>query len=640
MPRVVPLFVITLICSARYAIASGLGFNGYSDSFCRDVCSSLAQCNAYFGGNFSDLEVTINTPVDEKVLGDSLTHGRWLGKTIARQNFETHFVLDIASSLNISPCRVYVSEIRINSKHNAWIFFRMFPGDFDSIKELSLQGQNLNSTLLQGKVTSGLNRSYRVRAIKWDLSVKLMISLEVVGGSQINQDGQYFVPDFGSIGFCTNTQNSFLSAYCEFEKTFRDDVAFALEIPSQDILVLYVRSHSLDSVEVGFRLRSHKVGLEDDEWIKARINELHSQLNDFNSHIFTGNITIRLDPSFGLSSNHGITRNVSPFLPYAFEDHRGIQKYEKCRVVGRCPRSWSSFDESIGASQYSSQAFSGGSHAVSNAFANFENWRQGSTEVVSEKSMMPNNITGAHWSPFDFTSLGPSVQTFNGKINSGLVLNRLNLKDEISKQIDLISQIENKIDWLQNQSKLATLDAQKRFKRDARTQILASRDDEVNRLGAEIKVLTALNASQCSLTEYCHLTFNTSSLDLSGSINSTGYLSQNKDGSEVALWSFDSINLDRNVRILVVGQRPLVLLSRSSLFIDTPIVVNPGTLGGFPGGYSVSRPKSNRLAPVCQEDSRKGNCDGDVRLSFMDDFTLSNNVNGPGSASVRFYLFT
>jgi hypothetical protein len=43
------------------------------------------------------------------------------------------------------------------------------------------------------------------------------------------------------------------------------------------------------------------------------------------------------------------------------------------------------------------------------------------------------------------------------------------------------------------------------------------------------------------------------------------------------------------VNVTLVGQRPLALLSRSSARINTSFVASPGTLGGFPGGYSVGR---------------------------------------------------
>ena len=116
------------------------------------------------------------------------------------------------------------------------------------------------------------------------------------------------------------------------------------------------------------------------------------------------------------------------------------------------------------------------------------------------------------------------------------------------------------------------------------------------------------------------------------------------------MWAFDSIDIDENVHVTVTGQRAMALVSRSSVRINTSIVAPPGTLGGFPGGYSIARRPSDRLIGICAEDIEStkivgDKCAGDqaiTALSTSDSsrWPVSNNVNGPGSASARVYLKT
>ncbi|CAN0552433.1 unnamed protein product, partial [Ectocarpus sp. 12 AP-2014] len=73
------------------------------------------------------------------------------------------------------------------------------------------------------------------------------------------------------------------------------------------------------------------------------------------------------------------------------------------------------------------------------------------------------------------------------------------------------------------------------------------------------------------------------------------------------------------ITVQVTGQRALAILSRGSLILNTSITAKPSTLGGFPGGGGIAR------------DPGGG---GDLLLS------PPYNVNGPGSASYRYYLFT
>jgi hypothetical protein len=628
---------------ALYVYAALVGGTSieHTDTFCRDSCASLDQCSRTFGEDYAALTVSIDSLPLGNVLGESLVVDQWLGGAIARQTFETQFILDLATALDTSPCRIYISDITDLTSRYATLSFLLYPADFAAVQELSMQARSMDSKLLQKRVTSAINQSRGIHALKWDYSVKLMISLEVVGGSQLNADGTIKIPPHGNIGIC-NDQSHIFVAYCDFEHVFRSDLAMALSIEPTSITVLFVKPYSIDSVVVHFRLNSGNTGLDDIAWTKQRIDDLSMQLKNFSAPVFSGNVTLRLDVSYGISGHHTVYKTGSPFLPYALFDHTDMDDYERCQISGRCPNAWASFNQSEASSLYSDQTFMGGEFNDADLFADFEDWQKGTYDIVPGRPrthLSTTEVPGAHWSPFDFDSLGPSVPTFNGTFNKGLVFNNTQLKREIKQQESLIVQICNDIQWLKNESEVATLDATKRFRRDVTPHIMATRDDQIALLDKEVNILRALNTSQCVQIESCHLTFNTSSLELSGAVNASGYLVRNADGSEVALWSFDSINIDYNVSVRVVGQRALALLSRSSIYIDTPIEAAPGTLGGFPGGYSVSRRPQHQLFPVCLTEQRK-QCDGDAPLSAMTNSSISNNVNGPGSASARFYLAT
>jgi hypothetical protein len=85
-------------------------------------------------------------------------------------------------------------------------------------------------------------------------------------------------------------------------------------------------------------------------------------------------------------------------------------------------------------------------------------------------------------------------------------------------------------------------------------------------------------------------------------------------GTSVALFNFESIDLGPMVNLTILGDRPMVLLSRSSIYFNTTMITSREEkekrfgklLGGFPGGNNL----------------------------------WENNRNGPGSGNVRVYLLT
>ena len=190
--------------------------------------------------------------------------------------------------------------------------------------------------------------------------------------------------------------------------------------------------------------------------------------------------------------------------------------------------------------------------------------------------------------------------------------------------------------WIEDNAEIAILDVKARSRRDVRKVMMTTYADNNKLLDVENEKYSNLAASQCKQT-LCSILFNTSNLLLTGDVNATGVLATSPDGTEVAVWSFDSIDVGPEVNISVTGQRAMTLLSRSSCRINTTIKADPGSLGGFPGGFSVARKSTNVDADKCNELSKP--CPGDVPLSSLDNETVSNNVNGPGSPSVRVYIF-
>jgi hypothetical protein len=148
---------------------------------------------------------------------------------------------------------------------------------------------------------------------------------------------------------------------------------------------------------------------------------------------------------------------------------------------------------------------------------------------------------------------------------------------------------------MKENAEIATLDAKTRFRRDVRKRIMATMKDYDRLLEDEKAKYSNLVVSGCTHTQ-CSIVFNTSNLKLTGAINAMGNVATTSDGTEAALWSFDSIDIGPEVNISVLGQRAMALLSRSSVRINITIKVEPNTLGGFPGGFSVAnKAKKNAI---------------------------------------------
>ncbi|RYH15908.1 hypothetical protein EON65_30950, partial [archaeon] len=125
-----------------------------------------------------------------------------------------------------------------------------------------------------------------------------------------------------------------------------------------------------------------------------------------------------------------------------------------------------------------------------------------------------------------------------------------------------------------------------------------------------------------------------------------GVIRKTSVGTEVAVFTFNSIYLGPEVEVTVVGQRAFSLISKTSAVINTTFYAAPGTLGGFQGGASVARLQSDMLSDsprdiyICD---LGGYCayntsDPSSQRVFYEAL-VSNNVNGPGSGNLRINSF-
>jgi hypothetical protein len=303
------------------------------------------------------------------------------------------------------------------------------------------------------------------------------------------------------------------------------------------------------------------------------------------------------------------------------------------------------------------QRFPGGTHEVIPLFSDFENWREGTSNWVSKRTVGCNSSDicklnrireekprGAHWSPFEFPSVGgPSISSFGGQQNNGLVLNLQRKHAEEDMQRNLLNKLNEKLQWIKEESKYTLTNATSYYKIDIMKAFDKMYQDTEELIRKENEILRMLTNSQCHILSQCNLLFNTSSLMMTGIVNASGTLAFTPDGTEVAVWTFDSIDLGSEVKVEVDGQRAMALLSRSSVYINTSIFVEPGTLGGFPGGFSTYRSKQHRLTRVCSKHFdflEPWKCQADHPISReTKNSKQSNNVNGPGSPSFRVYYF-
>lgn len=297
-------------------------------------------------------------------------------------------------------------------------------------------------------------------------------------------------------------------------------------------------------------------------------------------------------------------------------------------------------------------------------FLDFEDWRLGTRGFSWDGSIPPTQdnassianprmeykrIRGAHIWPFAERSLGPDLPCYLLERNQGLVLDRRMLHHQIGYQEALVYDLEGRVQWIEENIEFAKMDAMRRSRRDVKHYMIGQRTHFLHWLNNEDAELQELKVSQCVLKK-CYLLFNTTSLTLTGAIEDVGVLRKTSNGTEIAVFTFNSIILGPDITIEVVGQRAIVLVSKTAFILNTTISLYPGTVGGFPGGYSVARKVDESLIDTPRDVlicDLVGYCNVNdtvstpyIPVSQKDRLKLiSNNVNGPGSGNLRNHPF-
>eukprot|EP00985_Skeletonema_marinoi_P033105 scaffold40461_cov256-Skeletonema_marinoi.AAC.1 len=486
----------------------------YHDQFCSEQCSSLSSCNELYNNNFVDLRLRVNYfPIDDGF-------GKDFGTTISRQTFETQFILDIAAALDASPCHFYITSVLPEGNDNYWdsenvfVTFRLFPVRAEFVSSLTKQLQEPESVLHDGLVTRTADSLYGLVALPWDFTLKLTYSISIVGDVDVIHSSRGRYLNQGSLNSCVDAEYKG-SRYCILERCLIEDIERALSLEPGQFTILFVKEADRQSVVVTFRLIP--MPDSDDNWAEGKGEELVHQMSDPKSLLYAGNVTYKIDPTWSISQQERqprtFTQYVSRPIPATSAD-----AYERCKATRRCPRAWSSYNQSSSESSHTLQAFRNGQHSTVPLFLDFEDWRQGtrgwkqSCRRGRDDICLPTtlhetatNIAGAHWNPFDFESLGPSIPAARDEWNNGLVLNKKTMELTVDGQAKLIEEYKALVHWMDEEFQHGlTDDASIRSREEIRMNIT----DYSEVISSEELILDMLTQSQCSAVE-CNLLFNT-----------------------------------------------------------------------------------------------------------------------------------
>jgi hypothetical protein len=583
---------------------------------------------------YANMTLKINRPIidgpGQSLITDPVNTAEdlYLGNTIARQTFDTQFVLDMNRALGIEVERVFVMGVRIGDIHFSmemtnvivnFVFLERNSTDgmtlLEAIQELNEQVQDPASRIYKAgtNVTYDIDPYYGLEVVGWDMSLKLTYAIEVIGGTSVI-DGNYL--NQGGFQLCDKNSTALLhTKYCEFERFYEQDVARALKVSIFRVQIFFIKTAAKDAVLVHFRLSPPDASQATKEpTIEEATLDLVAQINDDDSELYKGNVTIRVDSTWGLSGAYArqrkrvarFTRSYYDYDPSRLNNPKRaveITPYHRCKQNRRCNWGVLDIDQASNNVRYYYQLFDNGQLRPVELWLDFEEWRIGTRgwnwdglvpHIASNQSTIKSSraafemIRGAHFWPFDEESLGPDVPCYRGERNQGLVLDRQLQAKQINQQDSLVQDIEGKIAFLERNIQNSTMGPVKRSRKDT----LELNQKEIEILNQwrtnERKELQELTDSQCA-RQRCSLLFNTSSLALTGSIAGTGTLRKTKYGTEVAVFTFNSVYLGPEVKVRLVGQRAFSIVSKTQMVINTTFVAEPGTIGGFQGGISVGR---------------------------------------------------
>jgi hypothetical protein len=227
-------------------------------------------------------------------------------------------------------------------------------------------------------------------------------------------------------------------------------------------------------------------------------------------------------------------------------------RYDRCKATHRCNRAWARFDRLNDSWTFTKQVFRDGLHEPASMFLDFEHWEAGTMGMEYDAGFLARHRTTGNSS---FTQ-GPLFNTFDWPIH----FSRLYLNHSSIVQVDT----------------------------DAATIT-------VTHVGPQVLsyALPTLNATGGLVPPSPFLALSLDSVSYQSSPQASGTVIQGvkaltRRGSPVTLFNFGSLYLGPPVMVNFTGSRPCVWLSRTSAVVDTPLVVYPGTLGGFPGARNLS----------------------------------------------------
>ncbi len=102
------------------------------------------------------------------------------------------------------------------------------------------------------QVTKATDMMFGIKVLKWDYSLKLMTSIETIGGDIVMLFNNSKVLKQGSERWCEHIMN-IDTMYCEFETFFREDISRVLGFPASNVDVLFMKPSSEDAVIITFR---------------------------------------------------------------------------------------------------------------------------------------------------------------------------------------------------------------------------------------------------------------------------------------------------------------------------------------------------------------------------------------------------
>jgi hypothetical protein len=351
--------IALLLLQAALAIDTGFWYAGTRGPFVYDSVP------------YANLTIKINRPWDEgpgqNLFTDPLDHDipLYVGITINRQSFDTQFILDMEYAVGIGRDRVYVTDVQQGRVHFSWessfviVQFIMIERNSSKPEEATLMEiiarlttdiQTLDSKVYKGtNVTVDIDPIYGLQVITWDASLRLTYPIEVIGNTSV-VDGYYL--NQGGLGFCDSPAALFHTIYCEFERFFEDDMTEALNIMYNRVQILFIKRAAPDAVLVHFRVMPPPAD-SSEKTIQETMAELIYQVGDKDSALYRGNVTIRVDPVWGVSQQSPALRTSAALFSYKYYDYDPrhlstervpeirrppslVTNYDRCKANRRC----------------------------------------------------------------------------------------------------------------------------------------------------------------------------------------------------------------------------------------------------------------------------------------------------------------